>query len=142
MGAGPGHTDITRHTREVPMRRRRAAALATTALLAVAVIAGCGSSSSSGASSSASSAASSSAGTSTSVTAAGAFGKAPTVTIPDAKAGSALYTNTVIQGTGAKLTSSESLLGDFVLYDWSGKTHKLLGSTYSEGVPTLFTAPI
>jgi peptidylprolyl isomerase len=64
------------------------------------------------------------------------------VTIPDAKAGSALYTKTVIQGTGAKLTSSESLLGDFVLYDWSGKTHKLLGSTYSEGVPTLFTGSL
>jgi FKBP-type peptidyl-prolyl cis-trans isomerase len=120
------------------MRRRRAAALATTSLLAVAVIAGCGSSSSS----SASSAATSSANSATSVTATGTFGKAPTVTIPDAKASGALYTKTVIQGTGAKLTSAQSLLGDFVLYDWSGKTHKLLGSTYSEGVPTLFTGSL
>jgi len=126
------------------MRRLRAAALATTALLAVAVLAGCGSSSStSGASSSsASSSASASAGTSSSVTATGAFGKAPTVTIPDATAGSALYTKTLIQGTGAKLTTTQSLLGDFVLYDWSGKTHKLLGSTYTEGVPTLFTGTL
>jgi FKBP-type peptidyl-prolyl cis-trans isomerase len=125
------------------MRRRRVAALAITSLLAVGVIAGCGSSTSSksGAASSSASA-SSAAGTYTSVTATGAFGKAPTVTIP-AKAGSgALYTKTLIQGTGPALTSSQSLLGNFVLYDWSGKTHKLLGSTYSDGVPTLFTGSL
>jgi peptidylprolyl isomerase len=120
------------------MRRRRVAALATTSLLAVAVLAGCGSSSSSSAASSASS----SADTYTSVTATGTFGKAPTVTIPDVKASGSLYTKTVIQGTGAKLTTSQSLLGQFELYVWSGKTHKLLGSTYSEGVPTLFTGTL
>jgi FKBP-type peptidyl-prolyl cis-trans isomerase len=125
------------------MRRRRVAALAITSLLAVGVIAGCGSSTSSksGAASSSASA-SSAAGTYTSVTATGAFGKAPTVTIP-AKAGSgALYTKTLIQGTGPALTSSQSLLGNFVLYDWSGKTHKLIGSTYTDGVPTLFTGSL
>ena len=64
------------------------------------------------------------------------------MTIP-AKAGSgALYTKTVIQGTGPTLTNTQSLLGDFVLYDWSGKTHKLIGSTYSDGVPTLFTGSL
>jgi FKBP-type peptidyl-prolyl cis-trans isomerase len=127
------------------MRRRRVAALAITSLLAAGVIAGCGSSSSSGAagsSASASSSASSSADTYTSVTATGAFGKAPTVTIP-AKAGSgALYTKTLIQGTGPALTTSQSLLGNFVLYVWSGKTHKLIGSTYTDGVPTLFTGSL
>lgn len=133
------------------MRRRRAAALAIISLLAVAVLAGCGaSSSSSGASSSsasssassASPSASSTADTYTSVTATGTFGKAPTVTIPNATANGPLYTKTVIQGTGPKLTSTQSLLGDFVLYVWSGKTHKLLGSTYTEGVPTLFTGTL
>ena len=127
------------------MRRRRVAALAITSLLAVGVIAGCGSSSSSGAagsSASASSSASSSADTYTSVTAAGAFGKAPTVTIPAKTGSGALYTKTVIQGTGPALTSSQSLLGNFVLYVWSGKTHKLIGSTYSDGVPTLFTGSL
>lgn len=136
------------------MRRRRAAALAITSLLAVGVIAGCGSSSSSshGAAASSSSASSSSSSTSSpatsptgasaSVTATGAFGKAPTVTIPAATAGSALYTKTLIQGTGAKLTTSQSLLGDFALYDWSGKTHKLIGSTYTQGTPTLFTGSL
>ena len=126
------------------MRRRRAAALATISLLAVAVLAGCGSSSSSSgaASSSASSSASSAADSYTSVTATGAFGKAPTVTIPATAGSGALYTKTLIQGTGAKLTTSDSLLGNFVLYDWSGKTHKLIGSTYSDGVPTLFTGSL
>ena len=128
------------------MRRRRVAALAITPLLAVGVIAGCGSSSSSsaaaGSKASASSSASSAADTYTSVTATGAFGKAPTVTIPAAAGSGALYTKTLIQGTGPALTSSQSLLGNFVLYDWSGKTHKLLGSTYSDGVPTLFTGSL
>jgi peptidylprolyl isomerase len=126
------------------MRRRRVAALAITSLLAVGVLAGCGASSSAaaGSSASASSSASSAADTYTSVTATGAFGKAPTVTIP-AKAGSgALYTKTVIQGTGPALTTSQSLLGNFALYVWSGKTHKLIGSTYTDGVPTLFTGSL
>jgi FKBP-type peptidyl-prolyl cis-trans isomerase len=125
------------------MRRRRVAALAITSLLAAGVIAGCGSSSSSSSAAAGSKAsASSSADTYTSVTAAGAFGKAPTVTIP-AKAGSgALYTKTLIQGTGPKLTSTQSLLGNFVLYDWSGTTHKLIGSTYTDKVPTLFTGSL
>ena len=128
------------------MRRRRVAALAITSLLAVGVIAGCGSSSSSsaaaGSKASASSSASSAADTYTSVTATGAFGKAPTVTIPAAAGSGALYTKTLIQGTGPALSSSQSLLGNFVLYDWSGKTHKLLGSTYTDGVPTLFTGSL
>jgi FKBP-type peptidyl-prolyl cis-trans isomerase len=124
------------------MRRRRVAALAITSLLAVGVIAGCGSSASSSPAASSSASSSTSADTYTSVTATGDFGKAPTVTIP-AKAGSgALYTKTLIQGTGPALTTSQSLLGNFVLYDWSGKTHKLIGSTYSDGVPTLFTGSL
>jgi peptidylprolyl isomerase len=64
------------------------------------------------------------------------------VTIPNLTANGGLYTKTLIQGTGAKLTTTQSLLGDFVLYDWSGKTHKLIGSTYSDGLPTLFTGTL
>ena len=130
------------------MRRRRAAALVITPLLAALALAGCGSSSSSSKSVAASSSASASAGTatgtgsSTSVTATGTFGKAPTVTIPAATASSALYTKTVIAGTGATLTSAQSLLGNFVMYDWSGKTHKLIGSTYTGGTPTLFAGTL
>jgi FKBP-type peptidyl-prolyl cis-trans isomerase len=121
------------------MRRRRAAALAITSLFAVAAIAGCGSSSSSKA---ASASASPAADTYTSVTATGTFGKTPTVKIPAATGSGALYTKTVIQGSGAALTTAQSLLGDFVMYDWSGKTHKLIGSTYSNGTPTLFAGSL
>jgi peptidylprolyl isomerase len=141
------------------MRRRRVAALATTSLLAVGLIAGCGSSSSSTSSTSSTSSSpaasstssssspssaspSSTADTYTSVTAAGAFGKAPTVTIPNVTGNGPLYTKTVITGSGAKLTTKQSLLGNFAMYVWSGTTHKLIGSTYTQGVPTLFTGTL
>ena len=114
---------------------RRAAALAFLPLIAAAAIAGCGSSSSS-------SSAAAGADTNKSVTATGSFGKEPTVTIPAEKGTGPLYTKTVIQGTGATLTTSESLVGNFALYDWSGKTHKLIGSSYSDGVPTLFAGQL
>ncbi len=113
---------------------RRAAALSVIPLLAAAAAAGCGSSSSSSSSSSSARAVA----PGSAVTATGKFGAAPTVTIPAEKANGTLYTKTLIQGTGAPLTTSESLVGNFVLYDWSGTTHKLLGSTYSSGSPTLF----
>jgi peptidylprolyl isomerase len=114
---------------------RRAAALAFLPLIAAAAIAGCSSSSSS-------SSAAASADTNKSVTATGSFGKAPNVTIPAVKGTGPLYTKTLIQGTGATLTTSESLVGNYAVYDWSGKTHKLLGSTYSGGVPTLFSGQL
>ena len=110
---------------------RRAAALVALPLLAVVAIAGCGSSAP--AKSSPSTAASNSV-----VTATGSFGAAPKVTIPAEKAAPTLYTKTLIQGGGAKLTTAQTLEGNFVLYDWSGTTHKLLGSTYGSGGPTLF----
>ena len=114
---------------------RRAAALAFLPLIAAAAIVGCGSSSSSSSSAAG-------ADTNKSVTATGSFGKEPKVTIPAEKGAGPLYTKTVIQGTGATLTTSESLVGNYAVYDWSGKTHKLLGSTYSGGVPTLFAGQL
>ena len=110
---------------------RRAAALIALPLLAVVAVAGCGSSSSSKPSQS-------TAASNSVVTATGNFGAAPKVTIPAEKAASALYTKTLIQGNGTKLTTAQTLEGNFVLYDWSGTTHKLLGSTYGSGGPTLF----
>src|SRR5579859_2218298 len=116
---------------------RRAAALVITPLLAALALAGCGSSSSS--SSSANAAASD---TYKSVTATGTFGKAPTVTIPAATGTGPLYSKTVIQGSGAPLTPSEGMVGNYVVYDWSGKSHKLLGSSYTSGKPSLFTGTL
>lgn len=133
------------------MRRRRAVTLVITPLLATLALAGCGSSSSSSSASAAASSSSSSSPSAvpsagaddyTSVTATGAFGKAPTVTIPAATGIGTLYTKTVIAGTGAPLTTAQSLLGNFVMYDWSGKTHKLIGSTYAGGTPTLFAGAL
>ena len=114
---------------------RRAAALVITPLLAALALAGCGSSSSSSSNAAASNAYQS-------VTASGTFGKAPTVKIPAEKGSGALYTKTVIQGSGAALTTSEGMVGNYVAYDWSGKTHKLLGSSFTAGKPSLFTGTL
>ena len=111
---------------------RRAAALVVLPLLAAAAVAGCGSSSSSG----------TAAASNSVVTATGKFGAAPKVTIPAEKAARSLYTKTLIQGTGSPLTTKETLEGNLVLYDWRGTTHKLLGSTYTTGSPTLFASPL
>jgi FKBP-type peptidyl-prolyl cis-trans isomerase len=128
---------------------RRAAAFVITPLLAAIALAGCASGSSAPASSASSTASSSASGsasptadTYTSVTATGTFGKAPTVQIPAKTAAGSLFTKTVIQGTGAPLTTSDALIGNFVMYDWSGKTNKLVGSTFSQGVPTLFAGEL
>ena len=114
---------------------RRASALIVIPLLAAAAIAGCSSSTSK-------SSASSSTGSATanqSVKVSGDFNVSPKVTIPKVKAGSNLYTKTLIKGAGPKLTAAESLVGNFVLYDWSGTTAKLVGSTYTSNGPTLFS---
>ncbi len=112
---------------------RRAAALAFIPLLAVAAVAGCGSSSSSQPAASASY---------NSVTVSGTFDKSPTVNIPKAKGTGDLYTKTVIQGSGAKLTTSDGMIGNYVAYDWSGKNSKLLGSSYTQGAPSLFVGQL
>jgi FKBP-type peptidyl-prolyl cis-trans isomerase len=109
---------------------RRFLALTAVPLISCAILAGCGSSSSS------SSAATSSAGASAAVTATGSFGKAPTVTIPKAKAGSQLEVKTLIQGTGSTLTKSDALAANFVLYFWSGTTSALKANTFTSN-PTV-----
>lgn len=119
---------------------RRASALVVIPLLAVAAVAGFASSSSASASSSLTS---SSCTANQSVKVSGAFGVSPKVTFPKGKAaGSNLYIKTVIKGTGPKLTSADSLVGNFVLYDWRGKTARLLASTFSSGGPTLFSGKL
>jgi len=65
------------------------------------------------------------------VTAAGTFGKAPSVTIPAKKAGTDLYIKTEIQGSGPVLSKSDAFLTNYVVYIWSGTTHKLVLSTYT-----------
>src|SRR5580692_1128623 len=115
---------------------RRFLALIAIALLGGAVLAGCGSSSSSSKSSASSSAAASSVGANSSVTATGSFGKAPTVSIPKATAGTKLEVKTLIQGAGTTLTKADAMAANFVLYFWSGKTSSLKASTYTSN-PTV-----
>ena len=115
---------------------RRAAALAFLPLIAAAAIAGCSSSSSSPP------AAASSSDSYKSVTVSGTFDKSPTVKIPKVKGTGNLYTKTVIQGNGAQLTASDGLVGNYVAYDWSGKTSKVLGSSYTQGAKSLFVGQL
>ena len=114
---------------------RRVAAFVIAPLLATAVLAGCGSSSSS-------SSAAASSDSYKSVTVTGTYGKAPKVTIPKVQGTGTLLTKTLVQSTGATLTSGEGLVGNYVAYVWSGKTNKELGSSYTTGKPSLFSGTL
>ncbi len=76
------------------------------------------------------------------VTVTGAYGAAPNMTIPGKTPPSSFYLKTLFQGTGATVTSSEGVIGDYVSYDWSGTTHKVLGSTFGQGTPSFFVGQI
>jgi peptidylprolyl isomerase len=99
---------------------RRIAAALFIPLIASAALAGCGSSSSAPPSS-----------PNGSVTAIGTFGRAPTVKIPAKKAGANLFVKTEVQGGGTPLGGADAFLGNYVVYIWSGATHKLALSTYT-----------
>src|SRR5437868_5673177 len=71
-----------------------------------------------------------------SVTATGAFDKAPKVTIPKAKPDNKLTVKTLIQGTGSALTGQDALAANFVLYFWDGTASTQKASTYASS-PTL-----
>jgi peptidylprolyl isomerase len=116
---------------------RRSLAFIAIPLIAGLALAGCGSSKSTAAGGT------SSGNANAEVTASGTFGKAPSVTIPKAKADASLTVKTLINGTGTALTSTDAFLGNYVVYTWDGTTHTLKGSTYgSGGTPTLFSTPL
>jgi FKBP-type peptidyl-prolyl cis-trans isomerase len=115
---------------------RRIAAALTVPVLGILVLAGCGSSSPKASSPS------SSANANTSVAVTGGFGTAPKVTIPAVKAGPKLAVKTVIHGTGPTLTSTDSFVGNYAVYIWSGTTHKLALSTFSQGTPQVLAAKV
>mgnify|MGYP001273141124 CR=1 FL=1 len=100
---------------------RRVAAAFFVPIIAAVALAGCGSSTGhTGAAS-----------PNASVSATGAFGKDPTVKIPATKAGTNLFVKTELQGGGPALGSTQAFLGNYVVYIWSGRQHKLALSTYS-----------
>jgi FKBP-type peptidyl-prolyl cis-trans isomerase len=66
-----------------------------------------------------------------SVSVSGAFGKAPVVKIPASAASTKLAVSTAIKGTGTVVPSGDNVLANLAIYKWSGKTHKLLESTFT-----------
>jgi FKBP-type peptidyl-prolyl cis-trans isomerase len=66
-----------------------------------------------------------------SVSVSGAFGKAPVVKIPASAASGKLAVSTAIKGTGTVVPSGDNVLANLAIYKWSGKTHKLLESTFT-----------
>ncbi len=98
------------------MRRLAAALLAPLAV--TAALAGCSSGSTASANSS--------------VVVSGAASKAPKVTIPAAPASTDLVTRTLIKGNGPVVTAGDSFLGNFDVFLWHGKTHKLIYSTFGK----------
>jgi len=112
---------------------RRASALIVIPLLIAFAAVGCGSSNSGSSGSST--------GTNQSVSVTGKFGSVPNVSIPSQTAGTTLFTKTLITGSGDKLASTDSFIGNYVAYVWSGSKHKLATSTYT-ATPTMFTGSL
>jgi FKBP-type peptidyl-prolyl cis-trans isomerase len=108
---------------------RRIGAALFLPLLAAAALVGCSSSASPPASANAT------------VTASGSFGTAPTVKIPAQKASSGLFVKTEVKGTGQTLAKSDAFLADYVVYIWSGTTHKLALSTFTT-TPQVLTSQL
>jgi len=106
---------------------RRIAAALSVPLLAALALAGCGSSSSS---------------SSPAVSVSGQFGQNPKITIPAQTAGKALVTKTLITGSGPALTKQDAFVGNYAVYIWSGKTHKLAESTFTTKSPALFSGQL
>jgi peptidylprolyl isomerase len=117
---------------------RRIAAALTVPALGILLLAGCGSAGSPSSSSSSSGGS----GTNTPVTVTGAFGANPQVTIPASKASGNLAIKTVIKGTGATLADTDSFVGNYAVYIWSGTTHKLALSTFTQGTPQVLAAKV
>jgi FKBP-type peptidyl-prolyl cis-trans isomerase len=112
---------------------RRFLAIIVLPMLAGLAIVGCGSAKPS---SSTSPTASATTNTNAAVTVTGAFGKTPVVTIPKLKASNKLAFKTVIQGTGATMTKTDSVAANFVLYFWDGTSSILKANTFTQN-PTM-----
>jgi peptidylprolyl isomerase len=114
------------------MRRVAVALIASIAL--IVAVAGCGSP-----------AATETTSANAAVKVSGSTGAAPTVKIPATKASTGLVTKTLATGSGAVIAPTDSILANFAVYIWRGKTHKLLFSSYtasSEHTPSPEVLPV
>ncbi len=102
---------------------RRFLGLTVIPVLACVVIAGCGSSKAPSATQTVN--------TNAKVTVTGGFGTTPKVNIPKLKASGNLTVKTVVEGTGPALTKTDSLVANFALYLWQGKTATLKATTFT-----------
>lgn len=66
-----------------------------------------------------------------SVSAKGAFGAAPAVTIPSADADPALAVRTLIDGSGPRIGASDYLVVKYLDYVWRGADHRLISDNFS-----------
>jgi FKBP-type peptidyl-prolyl cis-trans isomerase len=103
---------------------RRFLGLIVIPVIACVVLAGCGSSKPAPS-------ATQGANTNAKVTVTGGFGITPKVNIPKLDASNNLTVKTVVQGTGPALTKTDSLVANFVLYLWQGKTSTLKATTFT-----------
>jgi FKBP-type peptidyl-prolyl cis-trans isomerase len=104
---------------------RRIAVLLSVPLLATVALTGCGTSTSS-----------------PTVSVSGQFGKDPKITIPSQSASSNLTVKTLVNGQGPALVKTDAFVGNYAVYIWSGKTHKLAQSTFQTKSPALFSGTL
>jgi peptidylprolyl isomerase len=76
------------------------------------------------------------------VTVTGASSPSPDVTIPGNAPPSSLYVRTLIQGTGAIVTSTDGVVGNYISYDWSGMANQWLASSFGDTDQSLFVPPL
>jgi peptidylprolyl isomerase len=100
--------------------KHRIAGLLILPLMAAGLLAGCGSSGP------------------PDVTVNGQFDKNPSIQIPSQQPGTQLVVKTLVQGNGAQLGSNDLFAGNYAAYIWSGKTHRLAVSTFTQGQPAIF----
>ncbi|HEY0537852.1 MAG TPA: FKBP-type peptidyl-prolyl cis-trans isomerase [Actinoallomurus sp.] len=70
----------------------------------------------------------------------GAFGKAPTVSVPKAKPAVKQQVKELIHGKGPKIASTDFVVAHLVGWQWGAKSHKELLNTFKKGAPAAGTA--